>query len=88
MQGYCWTPYFVEGDDPMRMHQQMAFALDEVIGHLGVIHRRCQENRYTDRPHWPMIVLRSPKGPGRLGVSTPGGANGHLTYCGHKMDRQ
>ena len=60
--GYGWTPIFVEGDDPMMMHAAMAVALDEA---LESIHRHQENARIhgqTERPRWPMIVLKSPKG--------------------------
>lgn len=59
--GCGWMPYFVEGDDPMDMHRQMAAALDAVVADI----RGIKENaagRDISRPVWPMIVLRSPKG--------------------------
>lgn len=59
--GCGWMPYFVEGDDPMDMHRQMAAALDAAVADI----RRIKENaarRDISRPVWPMIVLRSPKG--------------------------
>jgi xylulose-5-phosphate/fructose-6-phosphate phosphoketolase len=61
--GYGWTPYFVEGDDPMRMHQTMAATLEDCV--LDI--RRIQQDARTGdraprRAHWPMIVLRTPKG--------------------------
>jgi xylulose-5-phosphate/fructose-6-phosphate phosphoketolase len=61
-QGYGWTPIFVEGDDPMTMHQTMAVALDEAIIQIKQIKEDALKNNNTTRPRWPMIVLRSPKG--------------------------
>ncbi|HLF77407.1 MAG TPA: phosphoketolase family protein, partial [Dehalococcoidia bacterium] len=58
MEGYGYKPYFVEGDDPESMHQLMAGVLDQVIDDIEGIKR---EQRH-ERPRWPMIVLRSPKG--------------------------
>lgn len=62
LRGYGWTPYFVEGDDPMSMHQLMAAALDTVIGEIRRIQTDARTNNVTVRPRWPMIVLNSPKG--------------------------
>jgi xylulose-5-phosphate/fructose-6-phosphate phosphoketolase len=62
LEGYGHKPYFVEGDDPERMHQRMASVLDEVTGELDRIKNTPQRERVTERPLWPMIVLRSPKG--------------------------
>ncbi|WP_167631985.1 phosphoketolase [Mariprofundus ferrooxydans] len=62
MQGYGWKPCFVEGDDPELMHQQMAAALDECMAEIRSIWSAAREEGVTERPLWPMIVLRSPKG--------------------------
>jgi xylulose-5-phosphate/fructose-6-phosphate phosphoketolase len=60
--GYGWAPRFVEGDDPARMHQKMAAALDDVMGDIANIQRDARARGVARRPRWPMIVLRSPKG--------------------------
>jgi xylulose-5-phosphate/fructose-6-phosphate phosphoketolase len=62
MEGYGHTPYFVEGDDPADVHQQLAATLDIVTAEIREIQRRAREHGVTDRPRWPMIVLRTPKG--------------------------
>ncbi|MFZ1483406.1 MAG: phosphoketolase family protein [Candidatus Saccharimonadales bacterium] len=62
LRGYGWTPYFVEGDDPMAMHERMASTLDTVMDEIAAIQTRAREHNDTTRPRWPMIVLRSPKG--------------------------
>lgn len=61
-RGYGWTPLFVEGDDPMIMHQQMAARLDEAAQMITDIQTYARANNDTVRPRWPMIILRSPKG--------------------------
>src|ERR1039458_8594150 len=60
--GYGYIPHFVEGDDPAAMHQLMAATLDEVLDEIAAIQRSAREDGETERPRWPMIVLRSPKG--------------------------
>jgi xylulose-5-phosphate/fructose-6-phosphate phosphoketolase len=60
--GYGYKPYFVEGDQPESMHQLMAGTLDRVISEIQSIQKHARENGALDRPQWPMIVLRSPKG--------------------------
>ncbi|MGY1697811.1 phosphoketolase [Geodermatophilus sp. SYSU D00814] len=62
LRGYGHTPYVVEGDDPVVMHQQFAAVLDRCLDEIAEIQRRAREDGVTDRPRWPMIVLRSPKG--------------------------
>ena len=60
--GCGWKPYFVEGNDPMTMHRKMAETLDTVIKEIKEIQREAREEGKTERPFWPMIVLRTPKG--------------------------
>jgi xylulose-5-phosphate/fructose-6-phosphate phosphoketolase len=60
--GYGYRPYFVEGDDPADMHQQMAAALDRVLAEIRSIQRAARAKGASERALWPMIVLRSPKG--------------------------
>jgi xylulose-5-phosphate/fructose-6-phosphate phosphoketolase len=62
MRGYGYTPHFVEGDDPARMHQLLAGTLDRVIGEIKAIQAEARKNGFSRRPLWPMIVFRSPKG--------------------------
>ncbi len=62
LRGYGWTPYFVEGDEPERMHQLMAAVLDEAVAEIKRIQSNARDNDDTIRPRWPMIVLNSPKG--------------------------
>jgi xylulose-5-phosphate/fructose-6-phosphate phosphoketolase len=62
LTGYGYKPYFVEGDDPAKMHELMAATMDAVIEEIRAIQRRAREQGETARPQWPMIVLRSPKG--------------------------
>ena len=62
MRGYGWTPIFVEGDEPMAMHQAMAVALDVAVEQIRQIQSDARDHGRTERPRWPMIVLRSPKG--------------------------
>ncbi|MEH1871064.1 phosphoketolase family protein [Nostoc sp.] len=60
--GYGYKPYFVEGDDPADVHQQMAATLDIAIAEIQSIQREARVHGFTKRPQWPMIVLRTPKG--------------------------
>jgi xylulose-5-phosphate/fructose-6-phosphate phosphoketolase len=60
--GYGYKPYFVEGDDPPLMHQLMAATMDKVIAEIKRIQSEARKNPDAQRPQWPMIILRSPKG--------------------------
>ena len=61
-KGYGWTPYFVEGDEPLTMHQLMAETLETCLTEIRRIQRDARASGTASRPRWPMIVLRSPKG--------------------------
>jgi xylulose-5-phosphate/fructose-6-phosphate phosphoketolase len=62
IRGYGYRPYFVEGDDPPRMHEKMARTLDQVCAEIRRIQCDAREGGASERPSWPMIVLRTPKG--------------------------
>jgi xylulose-5-phosphate/fructose-6-phosphate phosphoketolase len=62
LEGYGYTPYLVAGDDPAAVHQVMAATLDAVFDEIERIQRAAREDGVVDRPLWPMIVLRTPKG--------------------------
>ncbi|PHH59122.1 hypothetical protein CDD81_3716 [Ophiocordyceps australis] len=65
MLGYGWDPYFVEGDDPDTMHQAMAATLEHCCDAIRQFQKQARQSNGQDkpcRPHWPMIVLRTPKG--------------------------
>ena len=60
--GYGYKPYFVEGSDPEAMHQLMAATMDKIIKEIKTIQKKARVDGNTERPQWPMIILRSPKG--------------------------
>ena len=62
LRGCGWTPYFVEGDEPEKMHELMAATLEKAIEDIQHIQSNARNKNDTTRPRWPMIVLRSPKG--------------------------
>jgi xylulose-5-phosphate/fructose-6-phosphate phosphoketolase len=62
LHGYGWEPYFVEGDEPEKIHQLMAAALEKVIKKIRQIQGNARDKNDATRPRWPMIVLNSPKG--------------------------
>ena len=61
-RGYGYVPHFVEGDDPDTMHQRMASTFDTVMAEIQRIQRDARTQGFKERPRWPMIILRSPKG--------------------------
>lgn len=62
LRGYGYAPRYVTGDDPERMHQDMAAALDGALDEIAAIQLRARSGGDRSRPRWPLIVLRSPKG--------------------------
>ncbi|MFO0408590.1 MAG: phosphoketolase, partial [Dolichospermum sp.] len=60
--GYGYKPYFVEGADPMDVHRQMAAVLDTIIPEIQGIQLEARVHGVQQRPQWPMIILRTPKG--------------------------
>ncbi len=61
-RGCGWTPIFVEGDDPLAMHELMATALEHAVEDIRQFQATARTSKKASRPRWPMIVLRSPKG--------------------------
>ena len=61
-KGYGWTPYVVEGDDPEIMHGKMAAAVEGCVTEIRSVQAEARRTGHPDRPRWPMIILRSPKG--------------------------
>src|ERR1700752_3294354 len=60
--GYGYKPYFVEGHEPESIHQRMAATLDSVIAEIQLIQKTAPSQSLPQRPVWPRIILRSPKG--------------------------
>jgi xylulose-5-phosphate/fructose-6-phosphate phosphoketolase len=71
-EGYGYQPYFVEGSDPLVMHQEMAATLEAVFSDIKAIQEAARRDGVSQYPHWPMIVLRTPKG-----WTCPGEVDGH-----------
>src|ERR1019366_8218142 len=68
LKGLGWTPYVVEGDDPATMHQKMAAVMEHCVTEIRAIQAgarstaRANPEKEPERPRWPMIILRTPKG--------------------------
>ncbi len=60
--GYGYQPLFVEGSDPMVMHDLMAKTIDKAVSQIQRVQRDARTERRPQRPPWPMIILRTPKG--------------------------
>ncbi|MDQ1021207.1 phosphoketolase family protein [Streptomyces afghaniensis] len=62
LRGYGHEPIHVTGDDPMAVHRAMAQAMDTALDRIAEAQRAAREEGGTERPRWPVIVLRTPKG--------------------------
>jgi xylulose-5-phosphate/fructose-6-phosphate phosphoketolase len=64
LRGYGYDPHFVEGDDPALVHQSLAGTLDTILARIRQIQStaRSAGSKRPERPRWPMIVFRTPKG--------------------------
>jgi len=82
-RGNGYTPYFVEGDDPEKMHHLMAATLDTVVAEIRRIQTSARANGFTGRPRWPLIILRTPKG--WTGPKEVDGLPGEGTFRAHQV---
>ena len=91
MHGYGWEPHFVEGDDPALVHQAYAAALDAFLDRIAEIQHHARTAGVHERPRWPMIVLRTPKGwtgPGLVdGVQIEGTFRAHQVPLAELAER-
>ncbi|OBF53020.1 phosphoketolase [Mycobacterium sp. 852002-53434_SCH5985345] len=62
LRGYGYRPITVAGDDPANVHQQLAAAFDDAFDDIAAIQSAARNGNAMQRPVWPMIVLRTPKG--------------------------
>jgi xylulose-5-phosphate/fructose-6-phosphate phosphoketolase len=60
--GYGYEPFVVEGDDPRVVHRLLAATFDEIADRIAGIQGRARSQGRSDRPRWPMVILRTPKG--------------------------
>ncbi|MDX5461368.1 phosphoketolase [Micromonospora tulbaghiae] len=83
MRGFGYEPYVVEGDDPATVHQLLAATLDRAVDEIAAIQRRARSGEHVERPRWPMIVLRTPKG--WTGPSRVDGKQVEGTFRAHQV---
>ena len=62
LEGYGYAVHVVEGDDPAAVHPAMAATLDEIFDEIAAIQRAARHDGVGQRPRWPVLVLRTPKG--------------------------
>ncbi|MDT5226751.1 MAG: xylulose-5-phosphate/fructose-6-phosphate phosphoketolase [Mycobacterium sp.] len=83
LRGYGYRPITVAGDDPADVHQQLATALDDAFDEIVAIQQAARSGKTTERPVWPMIVLRTPKG--WTGPDTVDGKQVEGTWRAHQV---
>ncbi|MFF0658537.1 phosphoketolase [Micromonospora tulbaghiae] len=83
MRGFGYEPYVVEGDDPATVHQLLAATLDRAVDEIAAIQRRARSGEHVERPRWPMVVLRTPKG--WTGPSRVDGKQVEGTFRAHQV---
>jgi xylulose-5-phosphate/fructose-6-phosphate phosphoketolase len=83
LKGCGYTPYFVEGDDPAKMHQLMAATLDHALNEIQRFQKRARVEGIAERPAWPAIVLVTPKG--WTGPKTVDGLQTEGTWRSHQV---
>jgi xylulose-5-phosphate/fructose-6-phosphate phosphoketolase len=91
LEGHGHRPYVVEGgfdgEDPMAVHERMAATLDEIVAEIARIRAHAAEQvaagEPVDRPRWPMLVLRTPKG--WTGPKEVDGKPGEGTWRAHQV---
>jgi xylulose-5-phosphate/fructose-6-phosphate phosphoketolase len=62
LTGHGYDVAFVEGDEPASVHRQLAATLDDCYAKIRAIQAAARQRGVMDRPRWPAIVLRTPKG--------------------------
>ena len=83
LAGYGHKPYFVEGQDPPAVHQEMASILEQCVLDIRSIQQYARATGDAKRPRWPMIVLRTPKG--WTGPKTVGGHKVEGSWRAHQV---
>jgi xylulose-5-phosphate/fructose-6-phosphate phosphoketolase len=62
LEGCGWRPILVSGSEPADVHRDLSTALDEALDEIAGFQRASRDEGRTQRPRWPMLVLRTPKG--------------------------
>ncbi|ORX00559.1 phosphoketolase family protein [Mycolicibacillus trivialis] len=83
LRGYGHRPITVAGDEPAAVHRALAAALDEAFDEIAAIQRAARTDGVGERPRWPMIVLRTPKG--WTGPKTVDGLEVEGTWRSHQV---
>jgi xylulose-5-phosphate/fructose-6-phosphate phosphoketolase len=83
LRGFGHEPYVVSGDDPTWVHQEFAATLDRALDDIAAIQRLARDAGRVERPRWPVLVLRTPKG--WTGPREVGGRQVEGTFRSHQV---
>jgi xylulose-5-phosphate/fructose-6-phosphate phosphoketolase len=83
MRGSGYEPYVVAGDDPSVVHRALAATMDRALDEIAAIQREARSGGVVERPRWPMIILRTPKG--WTGPREVDGTEVEGTYRAHQV---
>jgi xylulose-5-phosphate/fructose-6-phosphate phosphoketolase len=83
LRAHGYEVHFVEGDDPRAVHELFARTLDRCYERIREIQTEARSNGLRDRPRWPAIVLRTPKG--WTGPRTVDGVPVEGTFRAHQV---
>ncbi|MCO1595814.1 phosphoketolase family protein [Micromonospora sp. RHAY321] len=83
LRGSGYQPYVVAGDDPAQVHRALAATLDRALDEISAIQLAARSGGVVERPRWPMIVLRTPKG--WTGPREVDGTQVEGTYRAHQV---
>ncbi|MET8200741.1 phosphoketolase family protein [Micromonospora taraxaci] len=83
LRGSGYQPYVVAGDDPAQVHRILAATMDRALDEIAEIQQRARSQGVVERPRWPMIVLRTPKG--WTGPREVDGAQVEGTFHAHQV---
>jgi len=61
-EGLGYRPSFVDGNDPLVVHQKLAAAFDQAIAEIKNIQQKARQEGVDELPRWPVIILKTPKG--------------------------
>ena len=56
-----WKPYYLEGNDPYYMHEEMMSILKKIVRNIKRNKRKAKYMNISD-VKWPMLILKTPKG--------------------------
>jgi xylulose-5-phosphate/fructose-6-phosphate phosphoketolase len=62
LRGHGYAPRTVAGSDPRAVHRDFAIALEESVAEIHAIQAQARDGSGGEKPRWPAIVLRTPKG--------------------------